>query len=63
MKLENTSLRKDYTPPSITIEFIEMEEGIAANSANVNPVNTDSNSPAIEDWNSQDTGGDTNFDF
>ncbi|EGT4348703.1 hypothetical protein A4C53_RS16565 [Elizabethkingia anophelis] len=63
MEQKNTLQKKEYLPPTLTTEFVEMEEGIAANSANVNPVNTDSNTPSIEDWNTQDTGGDTNFDF
>ncbi|MCT3702487.1 hypothetical protein HZQ89_08675 [Elizabethkingia anophelis] len=53
-KLDNIS-QKRYVSPKIEISFIEMEQGIAAQSANLNPgTSSDPFTPRVEDWNNKD---------
>ncbi|HFK5529536.1 TPA: hypothetical protein ACGZ92_002557 [Elizabethkingia anophelis] len=49
------SQKKEYVPPKLNLVYIEMEQGIAAGSANVQP--TDINNQVKEDW---DTAQDVN---
>ncbi|MCL1670974.1 hypothetical protein [Elizabethkingia ursingii] len=47
--------KKDYYPPVIEVTIIEMECGIAANSAAVSPVTVDGNADQVQtDWNGND---------
>ncbi|MDV4102676.1 hypothetical protein CMT19_16680 [Elizabethkingia anophelis] len=56
--MENQSLQKDYyskkkyQSPTLTIEFIEMEEGISAGSATTSPTN--SGGDLVEEWETSD---------
>ncbi|OBS11347.1 hypothetical protein ATE49_15570 [Elizabethkingia miricola] len=56
-KNEKTSVencKKDYIPPSITIDFIEMEYGIAVQSVITVPVGTGTNGEVTTQWDGQD---------
>ncbi|MDX8571850.1 hypothetical protein OZ666_09160 [Elizabethkingia sp. HX QKY] len=47
--------KKDYYPPIIDVIIIEMECGIAANSAAVSPVTVGGNTGQVQtDWNGSD---------
>ncbi|ATL43437.1 hypothetical protein OZ664_10810 [Elizabethkingia sp. HX WHF] len=47
--------KKDYYPPAIETTIIEMESGIAANSAAVSPVTAGGNVDQVQtDWNGND---------
>ena len=47
--------KKDYCPPAIETSIIEMECGIAANSAAVSPVTIGGNVDQVQtDWNGND---------
>ncbi|MET7038276.1 hypothetical protein [Elizabethkingia miricola] len=47
--------KKDYFPPSLEVIIVEMECGIAANSASVSPVTVNGDVDQIStDWNGND---------
>ncbi|AQX14101.1 hypothetical protein KRE40_13780 [Elizabethkingia meningoseptica] len=46
--------KQQYIPPSIDVSWVEMEQGIAANSGYLNTGITNTN-PEIEDWGYEDT--------
>ncbi|WP_337084496.1 hypothetical protein [Elizabethkingia anophelis] len=47
-----TSVRKVYIPPVIEVILVEIECGIAANSAPVSPGSTNGNTNSVQtDWN------------
>ncbi|MCT4213454.1 hypothetical protein HZP47_16315 [Elizabethkingia anophelis] len=48
--------KKEYNSPEITISFIEMEQGIAAGSANVEPRPTPD-----EEWDKENQTGDLDW--
>ncbi|AQX01463.1 hypothetical protein [Elizabethkingia anophelis] len=51
--MNDENLQKEYIPPTIDILFIEMEQGVAANSGTITPPN--SNDEVKEKW---EEGGD-----
>lgn len=58
--------KQHYVSPKLNTVFIEMENGIAAGSAQVSPGDqSNPNSPDVNSWNNNgDVGGGTNsFDF
>ncbi|AQX12729.1 hypothetical protein BAX94_01175 [Elizabethkingia meningoseptica] len=63
MKNKKMYLKKEYTPPLLEVVLVEMEEGFAANSANLKPGDINNpDIPDVTDWN--DTGSsDKNYDF
>ncbi|HCD9236148.1 TPA: hypothetical protein ACGZ9Q_002366 [Elizabethkingia anophelis] len=51
-KNESCQPKKVYLAPEFEVSWIEMEEGIAANSATVNPALTGGNTDLLQtDWN------------
>ncbi|MNE08891.1 hypothetical protein D3C87_1213910 [compost metagenome] len=62
MKKEVTNvgkyLRRVYQPPKVEVIFLEMEQGIAAGSAAINPSNQTGD--ILDEW---DTGTDRNTDL
>lgn len=65
MKIEKNQIaeviRKEYLAPHIDINWVEMEQGIAAGSATVSPAVTAGNTDNVStDWN---TGTDTGSDL
>ncbi|MDV3926434.1 hypothetical protein CMT52_13205 [Elizabethkingia anophelis] len=56
----NDEKKRKYLPPKIEVDFIEMEQGIAAGSATVIPTN--SSGQVQEEWTTgNDTTGDMNW--
>lgn len=57
--------KTDYCRPTVEVEPIEMEQGIAANSAEIRPGTNGSNmdTPVITDWTAESIGGSKNVDF
>ncbi|CAM3286870.1 hypothetical protein [Elizabethkingia anophelis] len=55
--------KKDYIPPKLEVEIVEMECGISANSAAVSPQTVGGNTDQVQtDWNgNDDTTTDTPF--
>ncbi|WP_336667801.1 hypothetical protein [Elizabethkingia anophelis] len=55
--------KKDYIPPKLEVEIVEMECGMAANSAAVSPQTVNGNTDEAQtDWNgNDDTTIDTPF--
>ncbi|MCT3950235.1 hypothetical protein HZQ32_17050 [Elizabethkingia anophelis] len=53
---ECSAPKREYKCPQITISFIEMEQGIAAGSANVKPGPTPD-----EEWDKEDQTGDLDW--
>ncbi|MDV3982164.1 hypothetical protein CMT48_13925 [Elizabethkingia anophelis] len=51
--MDQENIKKEYFPPKIDIQYIEMEQGIAANSGTVAPPNI--NEEVKEKW---EEGGD-----
>lgn len=60
-KEESLNPKKEYLPPKIEVSFVEMENGIAANSATVIPPNT--NNEVSETWEAGDDIDGGNFGF
>ncbi|MEI2274434.1 hypothetical protein OHD16_19965 [Sphingobacterium sp. ML3W] len=49
--MEKQQKRKSYVVPSVTTTIVELEQGIAAGSASVNPGDSSNpSSPKTEDW-------------
>lgn len=47
----NKASKQEYIPPVLEVIFIEMEQGIAAGSASLDPGNIGTpNTPQVEDW-------------
>ncbi|MCT3788640.1 hypothetical protein HZQ67_14820 [Elizabethkingia anophelis] len=47
--------KKDYIPPKIEVEIVEIEGGIAANSAAVSPQTVNGNTDEVQtDWEGND---------
>ncbi|OPC04876.1 hypothetical protein BAS09_04100 [Elizabethkingia ursingii] len=58
--LQESSLKKEYLPPSIEVDVIELEQGIAAGSAVVVP--TTVNGDVSQEWDTDtDTTGTYNW--
>lgn len=58
--------KKKYIPPTLEVISIEMEQGIAAGSATLNPGDSNSlNTPQVEELNDGGTigGGSNDFDI
>ncbi|MBE8712672.1 hypothetical protein [Sphingobacterium hungaricum] len=54
--------KRTYLPPKLHVDYIELEESIAAGSTTFKPGGSTSNErPTIEAW--QDTGINENFDW
>ncbi len=53
-KLSTENCKKDYIPPSVTTDFIEMENGIAVQSVRTLPVGTGSGGEVTTQWDGQD---------
>ncbi|WP_407478126.1 hypothetical protein [Elizabethkingia anophelis] len=63
-KKERELILKEYVSPELEVSWIEMEQGIAAQSANVNiSGGTAANTPDAQDWTDQGTLGDGNTEF
>lgn len=54
--MNQENLKKEYTPPKIEVLFVEMEQGIAAGSADVKPRPTPD-----EEWDKEDQTGDLDW--
>ncbi|WP_407485612.1 hypothetical protein [Elizabethkingia miricola] len=66
LKNETTTIdeRACYIYPELKVIYVEMEAGIAASSARLNPGDaTSSDTPQIDDWNDNGNVGDKNFDL
>ena len=61
---KETLCKKEYVPPVLMAIFIEMECGIAANSATLNPgdINTPP-TPGVGDWSDGGNTGNGDYDF
>lgn len=56
--------KKEYLPPIIEVIIVEMEQGIAAQSATLNPgTSTDPYIPQTEDWIIEPSLGEGKYDL
>lgn len=63
-KKERELILKEYVSPEFEVSWIEMEQGIAAQSANVNiSGGAAANQPDAQDWTDLGTLGDGNTEF
>lgn len=52
---ESSVKKKDYIPPTILVEFVEMEEGIASGSSSTTPPTTNGiTDPVPTEWEGSD---------
>lgn len=56
----NTLVKRAYTAPSVDVEIVYLEQGIAKSSATVAP-GGDTNTPTIEDWDEKEDVQNWNF--
>ncbi|PUB26376.1 hypothetical protein C8J95_11160 [Elizabethkingia sp. YR214] len=57
-------IKKEYVKPLIKLLWVEMENGIAAQSASLNPGDINSpGTPKVEDWNDGGSLGNKDFDL
>ena len=66
LKNETTTIGEKacYVYPELKVIYVEMEAGIAASSATLNPGDAASlGTPQIDDWNDNGNVGDKNFDL
>ncbi|WP_407481114.1 hypothetical protein [Elizabethkingia meningoseptica] len=63
-KQDKITVSKEYIPPHLEVDIIEMESGIAAQSASLSPGDVNSpNTPQVEDWNNGGSFGGKDFDL
>ncbi|MCT4206135.1 hypothetical protein HZP44_14910 [Elizabethkingia anophelis] len=62
--VNSKEIKQHYIAPSISINFVELEQGIAAGSANLR-VGIDGalDTPEIEDWNNGGNVGDSDVEL
>jgi len=64
MKNESQHKKRPYVQPTITVELIEMENGIATSSASLRPGDPYyPDQPSTQNWNDKGLAGSNDFDL